>query len=257
MTFDHVTPGSPLRFSARKENAISDLLNQAARGGFEPLLGNQPVFNGVDMLVRNESGSVCERGSILQITGIASDPTGNENAFLEEPVLKGGTPSGDAAHACVICLEGMTAGTSPYDGRVGRARLSGACPVRVDFQKTTHRFAIPKDGETGHLISAVRGPFEILWPRPASATGEQWAVVRFPAVGVLMRRAKPDADITAGSSGTFSIYDATTDSTENVAAYYDWGTDGATLAAGTEGWISWDDDERRWEWVGGACEASS
>jgi len=69
----------------------------------------------------------------------------------------------------------------------------------------------------------------------------------------LWRQAKPDSNVTAGSSGTFSVFRSGTDTTENVTAYYDWADDGETLEAGTEGWVRWNPAAGRWDWMGGAC----
>lgn len=253
MTFDRVTPGAPIKFSARKENATVDLLNAAARGGLNGVSPKVPPQTGTDFLVRNESGSDRNGFTIMQVTGLASDPTGNENGFLESPVLIVDDPDSDGATSCVVMLQQTTGGTSPFDGRIGLARLAGAAPVKVDFQKTTHRFAIPVNGDPTKLKSALAGPFEILFPRPAGATGVQWAMVRFPHTERIVIRAKPDADVTSGSSGTFSVYSDNTDTTENVTGHYDWATDGETLLSGTEGWLGWDADLKRWEWLGGAC----
>jgi hypothetical protein len=251
MPFDKVAAGTPIKFSARKENAVVDMLN-AREAGRPPNVGEAIRTDSGIILVRNESGSTLDRKAILQLSGIVSSPTGNEAGFLEHPVLSGDTPSGDYPRGCVIMLDPTT--DTPGDARIGRAMVAGTTPVKVNITSTSHRYAVADDGNTTNLVSAERGPFEILWPVPASGSGLQWAVVRFPVSSAIVRRVKTDEDIADGSSGTCSVYIGTTDTTENIEVFNDWANDGDDVATGTEGWAHWDEDAQRWEWLGGGCE---
>lgn len=72
----------------------------------------------------------------------------------------------------------------------------------------------------------------------------------------LLRKAKPDAniDVSVSTSGTFSIYDGTSDSTVNVTAYVEWADGDEDVSAGKECWIAYDSKAQKWYWAGGECE---
>ncbi|HRF02718.1 MAG TPA: hypothetical protein PLI18_19560 [Pirellulaceae bacterium] len=252
--FSKVSPGAPLRISARKENAVSDLLNSLARGEQDPGVSGFLRGDSGRVLVRNETGSTLDRFTILQVSGIASDPTGNEPGFLEAPALIGTAPGVTGQRGCVVMLDPTTA--DPEDARLGRAMAAGTCPVKVNVISTAHRYAVPKASDTAKLESAIRGPFEILWPRPPAGTGTQWAVVRFPVTDTGLFAARPDANVASGASGTFSVYAGGADTGENVTAHWAWATDGETLEADTDCWIGWSEDENRFEVYGGSCSPS-
>ena len=88
--------------------------------------------------------------------------------------VKGGEPLAIPAAAdhignFVILLE-------PAAGEIGRACISGVCPVRVDVNDEDDQFADVKDGEATMLESAPTGSARIIWKE--SGTGTKWAVVR-------------------------------------------------------------------------------
>lgn len=67
---------------------------------------------------------------------------------------------------------------------VGRAWISGVCPVRLLLTDVNHRFVQPLIGVTTHLASSGSGAAEILWRRPEHIVGEvDWAVIRFGGAG--------------------------------------------------------------------------
>ena len=71
----------------------------------------------------------------------------------------------------------------------------------------------------------------------------------------MIRLAKADSDITAGSSATASIYsDPSTDSGDNVTVYLDWMDGGADISAGKELLIMWFAGEQKWRVIGAECE---
>ena len=69
------------------------------------------------------------------------------------------------------------------------------------------------------------------------------------------KMAKNDSSLSVGASGTCSVYsDTSTDSGDNVTAYYDWGDTGASnLGANTELILQFFQDNDRWQVVGWAC----
>jgi hypothetical protein len=70
----------------------------------------------------------------------------------------------------------------------------------------------------------------------------------------LLRMAKADGAITAGSSGTCSIYeDDATDSGVNVTVYNDWADDGVDISSGDELYIRYAPGDGQWHFAGGDC----
>lgn len=79
---------------------------------------------------------------------------------------------------------------------------------------------------------------------------------RTPIVtGNIVKLAKSDSTITAGSSGTVSIYsDPSTDSGDNVTAWADWMDGGQDISSGKELLIMWFPGENKWRIIGAECE---
>lgn len=69
----------------------------------------------------------------------------------------------------------------------------------------------------------------------------------------LLQQCKPDATITAGSSGTASIYAGSTDTGVNVTLHADWGEGGLDVTSGAESWASYSIEQARWNYAGGEC----
>lgn len=66
-------------------------------------------------------------------------------------------------------------------------------------------------------------------------------------------KAKTDSTITAGSSGTVSIWANGSDTTYNVTAYYNWMKSSGDIADDTEIRIEWDANESHWVIIGADC----
>jgi hypothetical protein len=55
--------------------------------------------------------------------------------------------------------------------------IGGEVPVQVSVSNATHTRAVPVSGTTASLASAASGGVPVVWPRPFTSTGVQWAVV--------------------------------------------------------------------------------
>lgn len=69
-----------------------------------------------------------------------------------------------------------------------------------------------------------------------------------------IKQAKPDSTITAGSSGTFSIYEDGTDTTKNVTGHLDWAEGGEDMTSGKEAFLRFFHDRKEWVVIGAECE---
>lgn len=104
------------------------------------------------------------------------------------------------------------------DEEIGPCQVSGVCIAYVNVTSTSHRFAKLKEGQY-NLESAASGSVEILY-KP-SGTGELQCAVLLGMGSQGMLLGKPDSGISAGASGTISIYSGVdhADTGENLTAY--------------------------------------
>lgn len=135
------------------------------------------------------------------------------------------------------------------DGDIGWAQLAGVVIASVDIQNANHTHAyLPVSNDT--LKSNFGGTCKIL--HKPSGTGVKTCVV---ALGdaEYFRKAKLDADLTAGSSAAASIYVAGSDlGSETV--YFNWMEAGTTsIPSMTEILVKWFDDEQKWVVIQQEC----
>ncbi len=123
------------------------------------------------VLVNNDSGYDRGRFDVLGIDGVAIEASANLEEFQNRIVLSGATPTAsDHTGRFVVLLEPIAAGA------IGKAVVSGVCPVQVDVQKEEDQWADVKDDDATALKSGSFGGAAILWKE--SGTGAKWAVVR-------------------------------------------------------------------------------
>lgn len=169
-----VKPGDPLRIPAAAFNAFVDAAEDfkrrtrdiGRRGQPQPLPAGQ-------VHVKNMSGSDAGRFAVLGIDSILFSPTDNPDGFKNQPVPKVVAPA-VATHAgrFVVLVEPIA------DGAVGRAWLTGICPVRVNVDQAYDAWAEVEDGEPARLLSGPNGSARILWCEDPATAGEQWALVQ-------------------------------------------------------------------------------
>lgn len=70
----------------------------------------------------------------------------------------------------------------------------------------------------------------------------------------VMRIGKADSTISYDNSGTVSLWDASSDTTDNVTAHLDWMHGDANISSGKEVLIAWFPLEGLWRIIGAECE---
>lgn len=146
----------------------------------------------------------------------------------------------------------VTAARSTADGSGASLQSGRILRIRTDGSGVTPGTRWSPVVGAHHLAPDVFGRFEALGEDEIAEVG----VFFDHLTPVLMREAKPDADVSAGSTGTFSVYSKEVDTGTNVTAAWKWATDSETLLEGTEGYIYYMADRTgttRWLFVGGAC----
>jgi hypothetical protein len=139
------------------------------------------------ILVKNASGSDCNRFHVLGIKESVILPADNEDEFRNKVTLTGEAPNeDDHLGKFVILLEPLK------NDSIGMAMALGVCPVKITVENEDHTFADVNDSEASTLKSGSTGAAQILWKE--DGTGEKWAVVRLGTPAILPPIYKATAD---------------------------------------------------------------
>lgn len=201
-----------------------------------PDLADSPGWSAI-----NAAGEEIQGFSVVQLT-TTDNRTNRPRCACDTPADIFGEGGPLAITAARATADG--AGAKLQTGRILRIRTDGSgvtpgtrwSPVVGDY----------------HLAPDVFGRFEAIGEDEVAEVGVFWDHL----TPILMREAKPDADVSAGSTGTFSVYSEEVDTGSNITAAWKWATDSETLLAGTEGYVYYMPDRTagtRWLFVGGAC----
>jgi len=179
---ERVQTGQPFRPKAGDWNAFADAARAYQDGRRPPKAHPMPgPADGGVVLVRNGSGTDRAQFDVLALGLPIITPADNESEFRQRPAFEGGTPSvPDDLGEFAVLLEPIPA------GKIGRARASGICPVRLYVPvDETVAFADIADGATGYLEPSARSPAQVLW-RESGASADTsdllWALVRLGVV---------------------------------------------------------------------------
>lgn len=179
--FRKVTPGQPLRISARAWNRVLDTIKP--NPGFMAISdGVQPAQNTV--LIRNKSGHDVPRFGVLGISGVEIDPSVDdgkyEKQFAMRPVLTGVTPAAAHRDKFVVMLEPVK------DDAVALGAIGGIIPCKVELKGGNHKYAQAKVDDRTQLESTSKcGAVRLVWVQgqptgasgPTAPTGpNKWAV---------------------------------------------------------------------------------
>jgi hypothetical protein len=213
--FQRARPGEKLRLSATAWNACLDAAEAHKRG--QPGNGGGPVqFRQADIvLVKNASGSDVGRFGVLGIDGVIVTPDDSLIEFQNQVALRGITPDkDDHAGKFVICLDPIA------NGQLGRAWVSGVCPVQVSIQDVNHKFCDVLDADRAKLQSSANGSARILYKQNAEP-GVAWCVVRMGdggGDGDPIRIGKTTSTWTKGSLATITLYESGTPPNETTGS---------------------------------------
>ena len=180
MTFPHVTPGTPWRPNAAKENAWTDAANDflARRSSIRPGLAEASQGSPVVVWAKNVSASSLDQFAVVGLRDpIFADST--KPGFKSTVGFEVSSPA-DSVSPFAILQEPIRApidveSVTQYPSK-RVAMIVGVSPVQILVNDSTHGYAVPVAGETGYLESAEFGPAVILWKEGESGT--VWALVR-------------------------------------------------------------------------------
>jgi hypothetical protein len=153
-------------------NDLNEAINAARdREVFGTRAATMPLSGQFFVDVLNDTGDDLDQWAAVGFEDPLIDPADNEPAFRDGIGFVGVTPT----HADHLERFGVLLSPIP-DGQVGPALLRGWLNCKVDVINVEHQYVRPKDG-TAALETCGAGGGRILWPRPFTATGEQWATV--------------------------------------------------------------------------------
>jgi len=210
-----VTAGDPFRMSADTFNAFVDAA-QAHRDRQTSQEGEVQAYGARSgmVTVRNISGINQDRFAVMGIAGFITSPTVNLLAFQNRPAFDVIVPVYGHSGRFVVLAEPIVA------GRLGRAHISGVCPVMIDIPDEDHeyRYAEFAADQTGYLKATHYGSARILWRE--EGIGLRWAVVRLGHTGQLAafpvkltQNGGSQGDDQNPATWTYDIVDVLTDET--------------------------------------------
>jgi hypothetical protein len=179
-----VSDGDSLNIPASAYNAFVDTANwyksRTNRSGVGSG-GGGPVFDTTELSVVNKSGQNIQRFRAITLTEPCVLPASSEDNFLSQVSFKGDVP-----HAGYKGRWGI-AQTSMIDGAYGTAVAYGFTIAWINIVTVADKFVeiqvasiIPQSGSSGYG--------QIMWVAggvgTATATGEQWAVLRLGVGGI-------------------------------------------------------------------------
>jgi hypothetical protein len=186
-------------------NYLMAMARRDQQGSLDQSTGGRPgTFSGTLVEVKNLSGGDRARGEVLGIDGPLFPAADALSLFTARTVLKGIRPAATylTDHVdgrFVILLEPIPA------GKIGWAAAAGIVPVRLDLTATWHFRADIVHNDPSCLRSYPGGAAQIV-AVDRSATGLQWAYVRWPVNPIVRYCGTLDADLAAGGSATMNVY---------------------------------------------------
>ncbi|QDV66264.1 hypothetical protein [Crateriforma conspicua] len=208
--------GDRVRTISRRYLDRTHATNEAADAG--RFTTSPPMMPGLHrnrtpVRVINRSGATRSRWSVMRVTGMAIDPSQDEDSAARQPVLEVELQSSSNTQGVPVVL------WEPLqDDQIGEATISGITPVLCEDVGPSAEFLIPVDGQES-ADASDSGPMQVIWSPELAADPRPPAIVHLGSV--------PGA----GESEWFYQFELTSDpsATEGTADI----TDGAGNAIGS------------------------
>ncbi len=163
--------GQPLEIPAATWNAMLDAARAHVDQQHDQSVQDNAWFRSGDLIkVRNQSGQDLDRFAVLGLQSPIIQPADKLREFKNQVAINGVLPAGESFGRFCILLDPLK------NDKIGRAWVSGVCPVQIEVEQDWHRYADISPGSASELKSKPDGGAEILWREPG--TGVKWAVVR-------------------------------------------------------------------------------
>jgi len=140
--FSKVRPGDELRIPAEAYNAFLDAVSWVKTQQRNLRAGTGNEVTDADMvLVKNASGDDRNRFDILGIDEPIFTPSDSVETFKNQVALRGITPQDAHVGKFVVLAEPIA------DDQIGRAWVSGVCPIKIDVRQETDVWADVVSGD--------------------------------------------------------------------------------------------------------------
>jgi hypothetical protein len=210
-------------------------LLQMSRQGIDPgPLRTDNLHPTEPVIVRNDSGEVVPAYGCMMIADAELDSSGRYVAVIDKPDTTGGPYLFNGSRP--IAINGY--GVAQQQGTV-RAAFASGTPLAGEYYGPDSTWELTRNTFPAVMVYGALSSDLLL--------GDS-------RVGFVTAFAKADSTITAGSSGTVSIWDDTSDTTDNVTAYLDWMDGGNDISSGKELLIMYFPELGRWQIIGAECE---
>ena len=241
-----VLPGQELAIPAEAYNAFVDAA-MACRGNrsLGTSVSTPGGLSSSVIKVKNNTAGALDRFAAVGLESLAITPSGSLQNFQNTPVFNVVAP-GSATYLgkFAVLQEPLPA------AYIGDAIVSGVTVAQITVNHASHDRADVNPSGGAALVSAFYGAAEILYVE--SGTGAKWAVLRLGAFVAPLLKAKADAQIAVGSSGSVTVY-RNGSATEAVTAHLNWMDGNQAVAAASELLIQYFRDESKWVIVGAEC----
>ena len=141
--FKKTQAGQPLDISAEVWNSFLDSVRARKGKNHDQLVDVLDRFRQADIIkVRNNSSGDRSRFHVLGIESPIILPSANEREFKNQVATTGSLPQLTHFGRFVVLLDPLK------QSKIGRAWVSGTCPVQIEIEDECHQFADIKENES-------------------------------------------------------------------------------------------------------------
>lgn len=250
MFLKHQSKGQQFDVTASRHNLIADATNdylsrKFRRGGVAGVADAKTLLS-----VTNSTGTDWAIGHAVAIGTPTTAPATSEELFLNRLIFSGTRPVSADFGKFGICIEPIPTGSTGYVALGGVVAAKVVVPSNgtwIEFADVTN--------DSYELTLRPEGTARVLW-RVGGTSGSEWAIVQIGvSAGNRYLKGKADSTITAGSSGTVSVWRGGSDTSYNVTGYLNWMHGSEDISSGKELVLCYFEDEAKWVIVNAECEA--
>lgn len=248
MAFGRVPAGRSWRLSSQTVNTLADTVREwnESKNDLRSPKKQSFLSHGSIVEVVNNSGTNFQRFSAVGLDAPLITPSDNQSAFEQSMSFTLRAPTTADKLKFAIAQENIP------DGTAGRVMVEGLTNVQANITSTLHQWI---EFDSGSLVSTFKpSPLQILWF--AGSTGTQWCRARLGSpTGTWFYAGKTTSPVTAGSTGSVTLYDKGVSTGATITAHLDWMHGSEDISSGKEVVVAYFALEDRWRFIASECEA--
>lgn len=251
MAFGRVPAGRSWRLSSQTVNTLSDTVREwnASKNDLQTPRKTSSLPHGSIVEVVNNSGTNFQRFSAVGLDAPLITPSDNQSAFEQSLSFTLRAPTTADKLTFAIAQENIP------DGTAGRVLIDGITNVQANVTNTLHKWLELDTGTPTVFVSTFKPtPLQLLWF--AGGTGTQWCRARLGSpTGTWFYAGKTTSPVTAGSTGSVTLYDKGISTGATITAHLDWMHGSENISSGKEVVVAYFALEDRWRFIASECEA--